>query len=221
MTARPRERSASRWLTLGEASRFLGVDASTLRLWADAGRIATFRTPGGHRRFAQTILEEFLTRSRREAEPRLADLIGPHAGRLVPDALEQIKRQTWYTVLDRTAAQAIGAVCHELMDALAGYMAGGARQAGHLRAGERAGQALGSRVAALAITPAEATEAFLFFKGIITDAVSMRLPLSPDGKVRSLRRIDTFLNRTLLKMMAAYEREARPAGSTSRGRPRP
>lgn len=210
MSAGTQERRVQPWLTLGEASRFLGVDASTLRVWADAGRIPTFRTPGGHRRFSRAALDEFLARSRRDAEPRLVDLIGPHANRLVPGAVEQIRRQQWYTVLDRASAAAIGAVCHELMDALAGYMGGGGRQRDYLKAGERAGQALGARVASLPLSPSEATEAFLFFKGMITDAVSMRLPLSPDGKVRSLRRVDAFLSRVLVRMMSAYERNAGP-----------
>lgn len=192
-------------MTLGEASRFLGVDASTLRAWADAGRLATFRTPGGHRRFLRRALIEFLEDSRREGKPRLADLIGPHADRLVPGAVEQIRQQQWYTALDREGAKAIGAVCHDLMDALAGYLTGGVRQGVHLAAGEQAGRELGGRVAALRLSPADATQAFLFFKQIITDAVSMRLPLSPDGKVRSLRRIEAFLNRVLLEMMSAHE----------------
>jgi len=197
-------------MTLGEASRFLGVDASTLRLWADAGRVPTFRTPGGHRRFARAALEGFLARSRREPEPRLVDLIGPHARRLVPGAVEQLRRQKWYAVLDRRAARALGEVCRRLMEALAGYLAGGGKQAERLREGEAAGRALGAQVAALPLSAADATTAFLFFKDIITDAVSMKLPLSPDGKVRSLRRIDAFLNRVLLEMMAAYEQARRP-----------
>ena len=39
-------------VTLGEAAEALGVSASTLRRWAESGRIATTRTAGGHRRFA-------------------------------------------------------------------------------------------------------------------------------------------------------------------------
>ncbi|HEV8654065.1 MAG TPA: helix-turn-helix domain-containing protein, partial [Candidatus Limnocylindria bacterium] len=39
------------WLTLGEASRILGVDPDTLRRWADNGKVEVFTTPGGHRRF--------------------------------------------------------------------------------------------------------------------------------------------------------------------------
>jgi diguanylate cyclase (GGDEF)-like protein/excisionase family DNA binding protein/PAS domain S-box-containing protein len=38
-------------LTLGEAAAALDVSTSTLRRWADDGRIRTLRTSGGHRRF--------------------------------------------------------------------------------------------------------------------------------------------------------------------------
>jgi len=38
-------------LTLGEAAEALGLSTSTLRRWADAGRIQSLRTSGGHRRF--------------------------------------------------------------------------------------------------------------------------------------------------------------------------
>lgn len=199
-------RGPAEWLTLGAASRFLGVDESTLRGWADAGRVPTFRTPGGHRRFSRAALDQFLEEGRREAEPRLADLIGPHADRLVPDAIEQIRRQRWYNALDAQTAKAFGLVCHRLMDALAGYLPGGSRQREHLRVGEEAGADLGRRVAGLRLSAADATEAFLFFKHIITEVVSTRLPLPPDGKVRSLRRIDTFLNAVLLGMMTAFDR---------------
>ena len=199
-------RGSAEWLTLGEASRFLGVDESTLRSWADAGRVATFRTPGGHRRFSRAALDRFLEEGRQEAEPRLADLIGPHADRLVPGALDQIRSQRWYNALDEQTARAIGLVCQRLMDALAGYLPGGSRQREHLRSGEEAGAELGRRVAVLRLSAVDATEAFLFFKHIITEAVSTRLPLPPDGKVRSLRRIDTFLNAVLLGMMSGFDR---------------
>lgn len=197
--------AVSEWLTLGEASRFLGVDESTLRIWADAGRIPAYRTPGGHRRFARQALVEFVEHSR-ETEPRLSDLIGPHADRLVPGVVSRIRRQRWYQSLDRASAQAIGMVCRELMDALGDYLAGGRQRSESLTRGEGAARELGARVTGLRLSPADATEAFLFFKQIITDAVSTKLPLSPDRKVRSLRRVDAFLDRVLLQMMSAFER---------------
>lgn len=197
--------AAPDWLTLGEASRLLGVDESTLRTWADAGRIPAYRTPGGHRRFARQAVVEFLEHSRRDVEPRLRDLIGPHADRLVPDVIERIRGQHWYQALDRASAKAIGLVCHDLMGALGDYLTGGPRRAASLLEGERAARQLGERVAGLRLSPADATEAFLFFKQIITDAVSTKLPLSPDRKVSSLLRVDAFLDRVLLQMMFAYE----------------
>jgi excisionase family DNA binding protein len=45
------ESRSGSWLSLGPSSRLLGVDPDTLRRWADSGRIRTFTTPGGHRRF--------------------------------------------------------------------------------------------------------------------------------------------------------------------------
>ena len=44
-------------LSLGPASRMLGVDPDTLRRWADEGRVETYVTPGGHRRFERRTIE--------------------------------------------------------------------------------------------------------------------------------------------------------------------
>jgi excisionase family DNA binding protein len=51
------------WMTLGQAATFLGVAQSTLRKWSDHGRIPTFVTPGGHRRYRRGDLETFVARS--------------------------------------------------------------------------------------------------------------------------------------------------------------
>ena len=50
-------------MTLGQAAKFLGVAQSTIRKWSDNGRIPTFYTPGGHRRYRRGDLETFLVRS--------------------------------------------------------------------------------------------------------------------------------------------------------------
>ena len=66
---------APRWLSLGPASRELGVDPDTLRRWADEGRVDAWTTPGGHRRFDRRAVER-LARERRPGAPTraLADL---------------------------------------------------------------------------------------------------------------------------------------------------
>ena len=60
------------WLTVGEAAKFIGVSEPTLRKWTDAGKIAVFRTPGGHRRYLRTELEQFKV-SREEDKLRSAE----------------------------------------------------------------------------------------------------------------------------------------------------
>ncbi len=51
------------WLTLGQASKYLGVAQSTMRKWSDLGRVSAFYTPGGHRRYRRSDLDQFLDRS--------------------------------------------------------------------------------------------------------------------------------------------------------------
>jgi excisionase family DNA binding protein len=51
------------WLTLGQAAKYLGVAQSTMRKWSDLGRVAAFYTPGGHRRYRRSDLDQFLDRS--------------------------------------------------------------------------------------------------------------------------------------------------------------
>ncbi|HEY5388248.1 MAG TPA: GAF domain-containing protein, partial [Thermoleophilia bacterium] len=45
------ERADTTWLHVADVSRLLGVSANTVRRWTDAGRIAAYRSPGGHRRY--------------------------------------------------------------------------------------------------------------------------------------------------------------------------
>src|SRR5207244_10107831 len=60
------------WLSLGEASRVLGISQGTLRRWADRGQVASFTTPGGHRRFPRAAILG-LVPAERVRRPQIAD----------------------------------------------------------------------------------------------------------------------------------------------------
>lgn len=64
-----RAESAGRWLSVGPASRLVGVDPDTLRRWADEGRVEVYVTPGRHRRFDRRAMERLATNERRKARP--------------------------------------------------------------------------------------------------------------------------------------------------------
>ena len=81
MTARRVEGKAD-WLSLGKASRLLGVHPATLRQWADQGKIPVFRTPGGHRRFAEADVRALLeTKSKPVTRQGLQILVQSALGR--------------------------------------------------------------------------------------------------------------------------------------------
>jgi excisionase family DNA binding protein len=53
---------ADRLLTSHEVGDLLQVNPSSVKKWVNEGRIAAFRTPGGHRRIRVADLVEFLNR---------------------------------------------------------------------------------------------------------------------------------------------------------------
>ena len=62
-------RSGNRLLTARDAVEYLGISLSTLNRIEKQGLLVPFRTPGGHRRYAQRMLDEYLEATRRMPEP--------------------------------------------------------------------------------------------------------------------------------------------------------
>jgi excisionase family DNA binding protein len=65
------------WLTLGQAAKYVGVAQSTMRKWSDLGRVSAFYTPGGHRRYRRSDLDQFLDRSGPPSGPTSSPRVGP------------------------------------------------------------------------------------------------------------------------------------------------
>ena len=97
-------------VTLGEAAVACGVSASTVRRWADTGRIAVVRTSGGHRRFPVAELRRLNGEAAArptvrpvalpaDALPALSDLLASTAGELsaaVTRGLYDGSAQGWF-----------------------------------------------------------------------------------------------------------------------------
>jgi excisionase family DNA binding protein len=91
------------WLTLGQAAAFLGAAQSTVRKWADSGRLPAFYTPGGHRRFRREDLDTFLTGPRGGAGARSVLVVDddPHLREFIRLNLER----DGYSVREATSAE--------------------------------------------------------------------------------------------------------------------
>ena len=80
-TSQGRGEDESQWMSLGPAALFLGVSQVTLRHWADAGRVRSYRTVGSHRRFKREDLM-LLLQERAHPVARPGDLQGQALQRL-------------------------------------------------------------------------------------------------------------------------------------------
>jgi excisionase family DNA binding protein len=56
------------WIDLAEAAQLLGIHQSTLRRWADLGKIQHVRTMSGRRRFTRSAIDQALKEMRHEQE---------------------------------------------------------------------------------------------------------------------------------------------------------
>ncbi|MQA08276.1 MAG: BldC family transcriptional regulator [Pseudonocardiaceae bacterium] len=67
MTITANHQVEERLLTPGEVATLFRVDPKTVTRWATAGRIGSIRTPGGHRRFRESEVQQLLSQLTTEA----------------------------------------------------------------------------------------------------------------------------------------------------------
>ncbi len=151
------------WLTLGEASRILGVDPDTLRRWADNGKVDVLKTPGGHRRFLRESIEGMLPRPRRRLSA-----IGEPPDRIAAEFRKRVRtdlaEQDWPSRFDEASLRWFRERGVRMSDLLLGHLEAPRRTAGPLAQAVRLGRDYGVEAKRQALSLGEATQAFLFFR---------------------------------------------------------
>jgi excisionase family DNA binding protein len=117
----PAATESTRWVSLGRASEILGVDESTLRRWADSGRVQVYRTPGGHRRFNLPSLQALVDgRSRRDSVDQVERLAVAKIRRQLQRARQQ--EDGWYASLSEADRQELRDLGRRLLDMVGEYL---------------------------------------------------------------------------------------------------
>lgn len=72
------ENARYRLLTSKEAVSYLGISLSTLNRIESQGMLVPFRTPGGHRRYDVSMLDEYLESTRLQPVRRIEVIVKEH-----------------------------------------------------------------------------------------------------------------------------------------------
>lgn len=214
MATRTRGRTAAddgspstRWVNLARACEILGVNESTVRRWADSGEIRCFRTPGGHRRFAEGDL---VALTEGQALPRPAHDIEAAAVTRIRRQLQSGGKDagTWYATIEEEERDELRPLGRRLVELVGEYIARRSRRAPLEREVDDIGRAYGQILHGRHTPLLRAVEAFTFFRRSLDETAKQlaeRTNMSADDAARARADIAGLADRVLLGVTSAYD----------------
>jgi excisionase family DNA binding protein len=195
------------WLTLGEASRMLGVDPDTLRRWADTGKIDVLKTPGGHRRFLRESIEGMLPRPRRSLTA-----VGDAPDRIAAEFRKRVRSdlatQDWTRHFDETSLRWFRERGMRMSDLLIRHLdAGRTSHRAQLEEATALGREYGIEARRQGLSLGEATQAFLFFRARFLAEianVARRRSLEPRSATALFAEADRALDVVILALIDGH-----------------
>ncbi len=208
------------WLGVHDASTMLGVSSATLRRWSAAGKIEAFTTPGGHRRYARSMIQQLLHRSAGgeasvselgESPVRMAGIVQGH----VATACSGI---SWLGAADEETRRLLALSGFVMVDGLLGYIdaASPRDEDAAIRPAEEAA-ALHGRIAARHRGDlCETVAAFHRFRDLLIDDISelaCQRGLGTSETTRILARANSGVDRLVVALVAAHGAAAEAAAA--------
>jgi excisionase family DNA binding protein len=203
----------ARWVTLGRARDLLGVDESTLRRWADTGRLRVYRTPGGHRRFLLDNLEDLVAG---EAGASGRDEVGRLALARIRRQLQRARQDPggWYAALSEPDRQKLREQGRRLIAMVGAYFDKRARPAGMLEEARAIGVSYGQILVRAGLPLPHAVEAYIGFRKTMDQTsrqASEREGLSTEEALVACGQVHSLGDQVLLGIASAYEGLTEPS----------
>lgn len=200
------------WLSLSQAADLLGVHSTTLRRWADGGQIAFMLTPGGHRRFALSDLNQFATGRRQAQMPsRIEQLWVEQALTETRQEISAQKSAGWLTQYDDQTREQHRLLGRRLMGLTLQYISDPETNGTLLKEARGIGEEYGRLALQTALPLTEALQTTLRFRDMLVET-AFHLPntaaIKPEANLRLMRRINELLNVVQLAIAKEYERQA-------------
>jgi excisionase family DNA binding protein len=194
---------------LGAACRLLGVDQSTLRRWADSGQVRTFRTPGGHRRFAEEDIRAIVGGPRPSGQEQdVGDLATSRIRRHLRRGKEQ--RAPWYTGIDQKSRERLRLLGQRVTSLVSAYFSRSGRKAALLQEARETGRMYGRELAASGLSLSQSVQAFAFFRHSLDQAAreaGRKGSLPAEATLRACEQIGGLSDEVLIGIVEAYEEE--------------
>jgi len=212
---------STRWITLGQACKLLGVNESTLRRWADAGHVRSFRTPGGHRRFSEEDLR-FLMAGQVPASREPYDSIGNIALTRIRRRLQRSRGQGahWYAELSEEERENLRPLGRRLVTLVSEYLSGGANRPHLIDQARGIAHEYGALLVRDGLSLRDAVEAFTFFRKTLDETAmeeAQKSDLTGDKAIELWELLTTLGDQVLLSIAESYE-EAEMAAPAVKGR---
>ncbi len=199
---------AKEWLTLGEVAQLLGVHPSTVRNWADMGKIPVHRTQGGHRRFRRSEVELWLRSQQPDGEAQRVEQVIQETLKYIRWQISEgeLAQQAWFQKLDGDAREAYRQAGQALVQGLWRYLLSEKEE--DLAEARSLGYEYASRARQFDLTVEEALEAFLFFRNAFLEALLKALETSGTQATSAwallTRRMIVFTDQVLRSLVTIY-----------------
>lgn len=208
-SSHPARVPSTQWMTLKEASDFLGVHYTTLRNWADQGEIAVFRTPGGHRRFSLADLRRFLDERGSHTNQQNALVLVETAIDRTRHAIQNESSHAagWQYPLNAEAEESRRTRGRKLFTLAIAYVLKPTQRERTLQEAIALGQEYGYEAAVSGVTLAATGRAVQFFRGQLLQTLSNSdnsVKLDADD-LRIHQLIDQFLDEVLYAVLNGFE----------------
>jgi hypothetical protein len=176
-----------------------------LRRWADARQVETFRTPGGHRRFAESDVRAIVNgRGKRQQYSG----VGEVATRRIRRGVHSSQNADWYASVDAAQREKLRMLGRGLMALVADYVSKRGRKTTLLEEARATGAKYGAELAGAGMSLSQAMQAFTFFRRSLDQSAKQALTkqgTEPSESIEVCEQIMSLADEVLLGMAGAYE----------------